>query len=198
VTYCDSVAILGSLGDLSLGLRLSEGIGASGQAAACTLLRPSSRKCCSGLRAWNTDQCLQVLDFGCPVTCGKKMQKALIGINSLYLWKNISRLSDLQGGQSGGRAVTSICDLDCMSFPHDSLSNTKSESCSFLVVLVAPKLITSFAPVQVRLEGGLGLSLSKKDTGTLPLDPCRIGGCQIRGAPIWSNFHPFSRPLTVR
>ena len=36
MTYCDSVdsvAILGSLGDLSLGLRLSEGIGASGQAA---------------------------------------------------------------------------------------------------------------------------------------------------------------------
>ena len=88
-------------------------------------------------------------------------QKALIGINSLYLWKNISRLSDLQGGQSGGRAVTSICHLDCMSFPHDSLSNTKSES--FLGVLVAPKLITSFAPVQVRLEGGLAFSLSKKD-----------------------------------
>ena len=53
------------------------------------------------------------------------MQKALIGINSLYLWKNISRLSDLQGGQSGGRAVTSICDLDCMSFPHDLIIEYK-------------------------------------------------------------------------
>ena len=68
----------------------------------------------------------------------------------------ISRLS-LQGGQGAGRAVTSICDLDCMSFAtYDVWPDTsQSQSLAPRSCICNTKLITSLAPVQVRLEGGL-------------------------------------------
>eukprot|EP00439_Symbiodinium_sp_Y106_P079919 s735_g18.t1 len=63
-------------------------------------------KCCSGLRAWNTDQCLQDL------ARSKTMMTDRFSFGPiLFLPVRPKCAITWQGGQSGGRGITGICEL---------------------------------------------------------------------------------------